>query len=68
MAQAQLRAATGVWCRMSLDTGGELSVSVEGPQQNGGFSFTILFMSGTLARGRGEDCISKCLKKCDRHP
>jgi hypothetical protein len=39
MAQGQPRAATGVWRRMSLDIGGELSFSVEGLQQGGGFFF-----------------------------
>jgi glycosyltransferase involved in cell wall biosynthesis len=35
--------AEGVWRGMSLDRDGELDLSAIGPQNEGGFSFTVLF-------------------------
>jgi len=43
--------AEGVWRSVSLDGGGELDLSADGPQNDGGFSFTILFHERNRGKG-----------------
>jgi len=43
--------ADGVWRAISLDDGGELDLSADGPQNQGGFSFTILFHERNRGKG-----------------
>jgi glycosyltransferase involved in cell wall biosynthesis len=43
--------AEGVWRDLSLGVGGELGLSVDGPQNTGGFSFTILFHERNRGKG-----------------
>jgi hypothetical protein len=43
--------ADGVWRAISLDDGGELDLSGDGPQNQGGFSFTILFHEQNRGKG-----------------
>jgi glycosyltransferase involved in cell wall biosynthesis len=43
--------ADGVWRTISLDDGGELDLSADGPQNQGGFSFTILFHERNRGKG-----------------
>jgi glycosyltransferase involved in cell wall biosynthesis len=40
-----------VWRGMSLDDGGELDLSEDGPQNEGGFSFTVLFHERNRGKG-----------------
>jgi glycosyltransferase involved in cell wall biosynthesis len=46
-----LAQAEGVWRSVSLDGGGELDLSADGPQIDGGFSFTILFHERNRGKG-----------------
>ena len=46
-----LAQAEGVWRGVSLDGGGELDLSMDGPQIDGGFSFTILFHERNRGKG-----------------
>ncbi len=43
--------AEGVWRGMSLDRDGELDLSAIGPQNEGGFSFTVLFHERNRGKG-----------------
>ena len=43
--------AEGVWRSVSLNGGGELDLSADGPQNDGGFSFTILFHERNRGKG-----------------
>ena len=43
--------AEGVWRGMSLNGGGEIDLSADGPQNDGGFSFTILFHERNRGKG-----------------
>ena len=41
----------GIWRSISLNDGGELDLSADGPQDQGGFSFTILFHERNRGKG-----------------
>src|SRR6202011_4766451 len=46
-----LAQAEGVWRGVSLNGGGELDLSADGPQNDGGFSFTTLFHAPNRGKG-----------------
>jgi glycosyltransferase involved in cell wall biosynthesis len=43
--------AGGIWHGISLNDGGELDLSVDGPQKEGGFSVTVLFHEQNRGKG-----------------
>jgi glycosyltransferase involved in cell wall biosynthesis len=43
--------AEGIWRGVSLDGGGDLDLSAEGPQNKGGFSFLVLFHERNRGKG-----------------
>jgi glycosyltransferase involved in cell wall biosynthesis len=43
--------AKGVWRGVSLDNGGDLELSADGPQNEGGFSFVVLFHERNRGKG-----------------
>jgi glycosyltransferase involved in cell wall biosynthesis len=49
--RGNLAHAEGVWRRMSLDDDGKPELSVEGPQNEAGFSFTVLFHERNRGKG-----------------
>jgi glycosyltransferase involved in cell wall biosynthesis len=46
-----LTQSDGLWCGVSLNDSGDLDLSADGPQNQGGFSFTILFHERNRGKG-----------------
>jgi hypothetical protein len=62
--EADLAQAEGVWRSVSLDGGGELDLSMDGPQIDDGCPFTILFHERNW--GKGAACSICYTTRCYR--